>query len=71
MFTDANPARDRLTNLTRSDDDDYISHSYSLLRHCVLPSLYALKLLPGRPEQNFIDVHVVGLAHGEGNGARE
>ena len=30
MLTDANPARDRLTDLTGSDDDDYISHSYSL-----------------------------------------
>ena len=30
MLTDANPARNRLTDLTGSDDDDYISHSYSL-----------------------------------------
>ena len=30
MLTDANPACNRLTDLTRSDDDNYISHSYSL-----------------------------------------
>ena len=30
MLTDANPARNRLTDLTGSDEDDYISHSYSL-----------------------------------------
>jgi hypothetical protein len=26
MLTDANPARDRLTNLARSNDDNHISH---------------------------------------------
>jgi hypothetical protein len=30
VLTDADPARDRLSKLTRSDDDNYISHSYSL-----------------------------------------
>src|SRR5215213_9171452 len=32
MLTDADPARDRLADLTWSDDDDYNAHSYSLLR---------------------------------------
>src|SRR5829696_2720073 len=31
-LTDADPARDRLADLTGSDDDDYIAHSYFLLR---------------------------------------
>jgi hypothetical protein len=30
VLTDAYPARDRLTYLTGSDDDDYISHGYPL-----------------------------------------
>jgi hypothetical protein len=30
MLTDADPARDRLTDLTGSDDDNHIFHSYPL-----------------------------------------
>src|SRR5215211_9089601 len=32
VLTDADPARDRLADLTGTDDDDYTAHSYSLLR---------------------------------------
>ena len=35
MLTDANPPRDRLTDLTRPDDDNYISHGYSF-RDCAV-----------------------------------
>jgi hypothetical protein len=30
MLADANPARDRWADLTKSDDDNYISHRYSV-----------------------------------------
>jgi hypothetical protein len=29
MLTDTNPPRDRLTNLSSSDDDNYVCHSFS------------------------------------------
>jgi hypothetical protein len=35
MLPHANPAHDRLTNLTRPDHDNYISHSYSF-RDCAV-----------------------------------
>jgi hypothetical protein len=35
MLPHANPAHDRLTNLTRADHDNYISHSYSF-RDCAV-----------------------------------
>jgi hypothetical protein len=35
MLPHANPTRDRLTNLTRPDHDNYISHSYSF-RDCAV-----------------------------------
>src|SRR5215211_716817 len=41
MLTNANPARDRLADLTGSDDDDYTAHSYSLLRK-IAPQLVRL-----------------------------
>src|SRR5215208_3023612 len=41
MLTEADPARDRLADLTGSDDDDYIAHSYSLLRK-IAPQLVRL-----------------------------
>src|SRR5215212_6857723 len=41
MLTDADPACDRLADLTGSDDDDYIAHSYSLLRK-IAPQLVRL-----------------------------
>src|SRR5215207_6823522 len=41
VLIDADPARDRLADLTGSDDNDYIAHSYSLLRK-IAPQLVRL-----------------------------
>src|SRR5262245_38533490 len=39
MLTDANPARYRLADLTRSDDDDYLSHSSIPFVNALFPKM--------------------------------
>src|SRR5438445_11747266 len=48
-------------------------------RFCIVPppgscdesTAFASELLPPRPKQDFVDVHILGLAHGLGDGSRE